>query len=276
MSDKPRIVLVTGCSTGDIGHSLCEEFAHKGCIVYATSRKVETIGDFASGVVEKLALDINSDKSVAEVIKHIVGKEGKIDIVVNNAGLVSPGPLVEQPIEAVKEVFETNTFAVLRMCQAIVPIMAKQNYGTIVNIGSIVGEVPAPWSGVYSASKAAVTSISEVLVMELKPFNISVLHVSPGGVKSNIADNGAARFNIPPDTLYSEYLPSIFKRIKSSQAANSMPSKEFATKVVSKALSKNPPRYMTLGGNSGMFAFFKWLPRGLVLYLLWRNFSPRR
>jgi short-subunit dehydrogenase len=111
--------------------------------------------------------------------------------------------------------------------------------------------------------------------MELKPFNISVLHVSPGAVKSNIASSGAARFSLAPNTLYSEYLPDIMRRINASQGAHSMSGAAFAKKVVASALSTKPPRYMTLGGNAGLFSFFKWLPRGLVLLLLWRKFSRK-
>ena len=135
---------------------------------------------------------------------------------------------------------------------------------------------PTPWSGVYASSKAALTRISEVLFMELKPFNIAVLHVSPGGIKSNIANNGTARMNVAEDTLYKDYASHILKRIQASQGAESMPTREFATRVVAKALSKKPPRYMTLGGSSGLFTLFKWLPRGFVLYFLWRTFSPRK
>ncbi|KAF9477507.1 oxidoreductase [Pholiota conissans] len=276
MNDSPRVVLVTGCSSGGIGYSLCEEFARKGCVVYATSRNVDKIADFKSGLVHKLALDVNSDESVAEVVKHIVDTEGKIDLLVNNAGITSPGPLIDQPLNSVKEVYETNVFAVLRVSKAVVPIMAKHGSGTIINIGSITGETPTPWSGLYSSSKAACTSISEVLFMELKPFGISVMHISPGGIKSHIADNGLARMQVAPDTLYTDYIPFIFKRIQSSQDSASMPSEVFASRVVAKALSKRPPRYITLGGNSGLFTLFKWLPRGLVLYFLFRSFSPRK
>lgn len=109
--------------------------------------------------------------------------------------------------------------------------------------------------------------------MELKPFNISVLHVSPGAVKSNISNNGIARFALAPDTLYSKYLSFIIKRIHSSQGPISMPSKHFAEQVVSNALRKNPRRYMSIGGNSRMFACLKWLPRGVVLAYMWRLFS---
>jgi len=111
--------------------------------------------------------------------------------------------------------------------------------------------------------------------MELKPFNISVLHVSPGAVQSNIARSGAARFSLAANTLYSDYLPDIMKRINASQGANSMPGTAFAKKVVAGALSRRVPRYMTLGGSSGLFLIFKWLPRSLVLLLLWRKFSQK-
>ena len=104
----PRVVLVTGCSTGGIGYSLfvvsrrpknitnlshsrCEEFAHQGCKVYATSRKIETIADFSDETIEKISLDVTSDESVQNALNHIVEKEGQIDVVVNNAGLMAPG-----------------------------------------------------------------------------------------------------------------------------------------------------------------------------------------
>jgi len=271
----PRVVLVTGCSTGGIGYSLCEEFAHQGCKVYATSRKIETMADFSDETIEKISLDVTSDESVQNALNHIVEKEGQIDVVVNNAGLMAPGPLVEHSLDNIKGVFDTNTFAILRVCKAVVPIMAKRHSGTIVNIGSVVGEISTPWNGLYCASKAAVNSISEVLSMELKPFNISVLHVAPGAVKSNISSNAIGFFALAPDTLYTDFLWFINKRINESQGPNSMPTKEFAQQVVCKALRKKPPRYMSIGGHSGAFALFKWLPRGFVLYYMWRLYSQR-
>ena len=109
--------------------------------------------------------------------------------------------------------------------------------------------------------------------MELKPFNISVLHVAPAAIKSNISSNAIDRFALAPNTLYSNFLPFIIKRIYSSQGPHSMPTKDFAQKVVSKALRKNPPRYMSIGGGSWLFAWLKWLPRGLVLACIWRLYS---
>jgi len=132
-----------------------------------------------------------------------------------------------------------------------------------------------PWNGLYCASKAATNSISEVLSMELKPFNISVLHVAPGAVKSNISSNSSSRFTLAADTLYSDYFSNIIKRMNTSQGPGSMPTKDFAQQVVSKALQKKPPRYMSIGGHSRILALFKWLPRGFVLYYMWRMYSGR-
>jgi len=216
---------------------------------------------------------VTSEDDVQKVLDYIVDKEGRIDVVVNNAGISAPGPIVEQSLDTVKQVFDTNTFSILRLCKAVVPTMAKQNAGTIVNIGSIMGEISSPWSGVYCASKAATNSISEVLSMELRPFGISVLHVAPGGVKSNIAVNGVNRLTLPENTLYARYLHNIFDRINASQDSWSMDNDEFAKKVVTNALKDSPPRYMTLGGRSTLFSFLKWLPRRLVLYFMWRRFS---
>ncbi|KAF8894358.1 oxidoreductase [Gymnopilus junonius] len=272
-----RVVLVTGCSAGGIGHSLCEEFASKGCKVYATARNISKIDDFPETLpvqVEKLELDVNNEESIKKALAYIEEKEGRIDVLVNNAGVSAPGPLVEVPIDQVKNVFETNTFAILRMCRAVVPIMSKHKSGTIVNIGSIVGEVPTPWSGVYSSSKAATLMISEILTMELSPFNISVVHVAPGAIKSNIANN--SRVHLAANSLYQAFVPFIQKRIDSSQGPNSMPTKDFARRVVGNALRKSPKGYMTMGGHAFMFSVFKWLPRGLVFYLMLKRFFPRK
>jgi len=269
-----RVVLVTGCTTGGIGYALCEEFANQGCKVYATSRRVETIADFKTSNVEKLALDVTSDESVKNVFEHIVQAEGKIDIVVNNAGMIGPGPLIDQSIEYVQKMFDTNTYSVLRVCKSAIPIMAKRNRGLIVNIGSVVGETATPWNGLYSASKAAVKLISDVLTMECKPFNIDVLHVAPGSVKSNISNN-ASGYSLPPDSLYGAFLPNIIARLHSSQGPGSMPSADFARVVVSKALRKKPPQYLTAGGKSTMFTIFRWLPRGVVFYLMWRVWGKK-
>ncbi|TFK30854.1 NAD(P)-binding protein [Coprinopsis marcescibilis] len=271
-----RVVVVTGCTTGGIGFALCEEFARHGCKVYATSRRIETIGDFSSPTIEKLSLDVTSDESAARAIQKVIDAEGRVDVLVNNAGTIAPGPILEQSIDYVKKVLDTNTVSILRVSKEVMPHMVNRQSGLIVNIGSIVGDVPTPWNGLYSASKAAVVSISEVMAMELQPFNIQVLHVAPGGVKSNIAAN-ASNFRLVEESLYAEYLPDILRRINTSQATESMANEEFARQVVGKALRKKQSfyTYFTLGSNSFTFKVFKWLPRVWVLRFLWKMYSKK-
>ncbi|KAF8633033.1 hypothetical protein AX15_001623 [Amanita polypyramis BW_CC] len=268
------IVLVTGCSVGGIGHAICEEFAERGCTVYATSRDMSTVGGFRNEqCIKELALDITRDEQVQSVVKQIVSQEGQIDILVNNAGMIIPGALIDHDIERVKGAFDTNVFGMWRMAKAVIPEMAKRHSGLIVNIGSTVGEIPTPWNGIYCATKAAVHSLSEVMNMECRPFGISVMHVAPGAVKSKIADNAASHYNLPPDSLYKAYLPNIIKRMYASQGPRSMSTDKFANEVVSKALRIRPPSYMIAGGLATLISILKWMPRGLLLTLIWKMHS---
>ncbi|TFK30855.1 NAD(P)-binding protein [Coprinopsis marcescibilis] len=275
---SPPVVLVTGCTTGGIGYALCEEFARQGCIVYASSRRIDTIAEFTEhSRIERISLDVTDDESVSAAIERIIGAEGKLDILVNNAGISSPGPILEQTMDAVKRVLDTNTISILRVSKAVMPHMAKLRSGLIVNIGSIVGDITTPWSGVYSASKAALASISQVMAMELQPFNIQVIHVAPGAVKSNIAANVLEGFELAENTLYGAYIPDILRRIKASQAPNTMPNEQFARQVVGKALRRQHPfyTYLSLGGNSVLFAMLKWLPKTWVMRLVWNTYSKK-
>ncbi|KAJ3998574.1 oxidoreductase [Lentinula boryana] len=269
------VVLVTGCSAGGIGAALCEEFAVRGCQVYATARNPTKMEGLNHPRIEKLPLDVTSDEDVKRVIDQIVGKEGKIDIVVNNAGTGTAGALLDQNMDTVRQAFDINTFSILRVCRSVLPIMARRKKGLFVNIGSVVGDTPVPWNGLYSATKAATHMISEVLSMECRPFNISVMNVVPGSVRSNIAKNMTKNFELPENSLYSAFVPNIIKRINASQSEHSMPTAEFAKAVVSKALSKNPPLRFTAGGNSTIFAIFRWLPRTFVFGYLWRMYSKK-
>ncbi|KAK7064033.1 NADPH-dependent 1-acyldihydroxyacetone phosphate reductase [Favolaschia claudopus] len=271
-----HVVLVTGCTTGGIGYSLCERFAAEGCRVYATARRLDSMqGLKAHPLVSLQTLDVTMDEDVRRVVDLIVAEAGRIDIVVNNAGISGLGPLIELPLDNVKSTFDANTYGALRVAQAAFPHMAARRSGLIVNIGSIVSDIAVPWNGLYSATKAAMRAMSDILYMELKPFHIKVMYVAPGAVRSNIANNQAARFSLREGTLYNAFLPNIIQRMNASQGANSMPTDKFARVLVGRILQKNPPRYVTLGGNASIFKIFAWLPKGLVLWYLWRLYSRR-
>lgn len=269
MSASLRVVLVTGCSYGGIGFSLCQKFAEQGCKVYATARRLEAMEDLTHENITCVPLDVTSEENIQEVMKTIIEAEGRIDIVVNNAGVMCSSPLIDVPMERVQSTFETNVFSVIRVAKAIIPHMASRHSGTIVNISSIVGETPMPWSGIYAATKSSVTTLSEVLYMECLPFNINVMLVAPGGVKTNISSTMLSSFSLPSSSLYSEYIDHIVRGMGRSQDAGSMPADEFARRVVKEAMKERPPRYMTLGSSSRLFVFFNWFPRGWLLRMLW-------
>ncbi|KAI0095212.1 oxidoreductase [Irpex rosettiformis] len=276
MTSAKKVVLITGCSNGGIGYALADEYANQGCKVYATARKLESMATFQHPNIEKLTLDVLSDEQVTSVVKTIIENEGQIDVLVNNAGVNCAGAIADVPIETFKSTFDANFFSVIRMFQAVFPYMASRKSGVIVNVGSVVGNTPTPWNGVYSSSKAALHRVTEVLYQECQAFNIHVTLVVPGAVKSNIADTQIkAGIVMPENSLYKSYADAIIKRVMLSQGSNAMTAEEMAKLVVTKTLSKSPPQYMTMGGSSFAFSIFLWLPRAFVLNLLWKRFRGK-
>ncbi|KAH0830120.1 hypothetical protein J3R83DRAFT_1458 [Lanmaoa asiatica] len=270
LAGTQKIVLVTGCSTGGIGFALCEEFASQGCIVYATSRRLESMEGFQNSNIRKHVLDVTSGDDIERTVQTILAETGKIDIVVNNAGAIAVGPLAEATIDQIRNAFELNTFGALRVSNAVIPSMFKRKEGLIVNIGSIVGLITTPWNALYCAAKAALHSISEGLAMECKPFGVKVMLIAPGGVTSNIAKNQAASLTLSPTTMYKEYESKILQRMNDSQGRGSMDTNEFARRVVTQVLSASPPPYMTLGHHSTLFYLLQWLPRQYALERMYK------
>jgi short-subunit dehydrogenase len=142
------------------------------------------------GDVELVPLDVRDQDSVGSSLRTVLDEAGRIDALVNNAGYTLIGSLEETSIEEAKAVFETNFFGVLRMSQAVLPIMRKQGYGRITNISSAVGFLPAPYQGIYCASKHALEGYSESLDHEVRQFGIRVSVIEPGFTRTNIGQNG--------------------------------------------------------------------------------------
>ncbi|RPD54405.1 oxidoreductase [Lentinus tigrinus ALCF2SS1-7] len=279
MSADRKVVLVTGCSDGGIGSALCAEYAAQGCKVYATARKMEAMDGLKHGTnVAKLVLDVTKEKNVRDVVDTIISKEGQIDVLVNNAGVLCVGPVTDVPLSVVKDAYDANVFSVINMCQAVIPHMAERKRGTIVQISSIGAYIPTPWAGIYGSTKAALRSISDVLYMECTPLNVSVLTVTTGAVRSNLSKNQAASLpvdNLPEDSLSKRFLPDILARIYMSQGADSMPAEEYARRVVGASLQAKPPREMMIGGKTLLYRVLEWIPRTITLRLFWRYFTQK-
>ncbi len=178
-----KVVLVTGASSG-IGRSVATYLRERGYLVFGGSRSRPEACPF-----RWVQLDVTSDESVKAAIGEILSQAGRIDVLINNAGLGIIGPLEETSMDLTRQAFGTNVFGLLRVTGEVLPVMRAQGSGTIINISSIAAETGLPFRGIYSATKAAVERITETLSMEVKPFHIRVCSVLPGDVASSINQN---------------------------------------------------------------------------------------
>ncbi|XP_071707318.1 short-chain dehydrogenase ptmH-like [Rutidosis leptorrhynchoides] len=266
-----QVVLITGCSSGGIGNALARAFAARNCIVVATARSIKSMDDL-NGDPDAFflqELDVLLDQNVGQVVRNVMDKFGRIDVLVNNAGVQCIGPLAEIPISSVQHTFNTNVYGSMRLIQAVVPHMASRRKGKIVNVGSVTVLAPGPWSGVYTASKAAIHALTDTLRLELKPLGINVINVVPGAVRSNIGSSAAASYNSMPESkLYKKYEDAIKARAYLSQGEKSMPSKEFADKTVDAIVKEDPPSWLSLGQFSTIMAIMYHMPIFIKDFLL--------
>ena len=185
-----KVVLITGGSSG-IGKSMGEYLHQKGFIVYGTSRNPDRI---SNSVFPLVTLDVRNTESIQAAVAKVIALTGRLDVVINNAGIGITGPLEEIPMQEIKNNFETNFFGPIAVMQAVLPQMRTQQSGLIINITSIAAYMGLPYRSIYSASKGALELVTESLRMEVKSFGIAITNVAPGDFATNIA---AGRFHAP-------------------------------------------------------------------------------
>lgn len=197
MKTQASIALVTGASSG-IGEATAQRLARAGYKVYGTSRRATPAGQRPFAM---LPLDVTSDESVEAAVAQLIRLEGRIDVLVNNAGFgVAPGGAEESSIDQAKAIFETNFFGLIRVTRAVVPHMRRQGNGRIINIGSVLGFLPMPYGALYAATKHAVEGYSESLDHELRTRGIRVSVIEPAYTKTQFDANFLA-----PDSKLDEY-----------------------------------------------------------------------
>lgn len=185
-----KIVLVTGASSG-IGKSIAENLCQKGMVVYGTSRtpKKEEING-----VKILPLNVLEVDTIKTAMATILKNEGRLDVLINNAGMGITGPIEDTPTDEMRRVFNTNLFGPIDVMKAVLPQMRQQKSGLIINVTSIAGYMGLPFRGIYSASKGALEVVTEATRMEVKQFGITITNVAPGDFATNIA---AGRYHTP-------------------------------------------------------------------------------
>ncbi|NJB69591.1 NAD(P)-dependent dehydrogenase (short-subunit alcohol dehydrogenase family) [Saonia flava] len=197
---KGKVVLITGGSSG-IGRAIGVFLKSKEFTVYGTTRNLKNHKNFNE--FELLQLNVSNTESIQSAVNHIIEKEGRIDILINNAGVGITGAVEETPHEEILKVFDTNFHGPLHMIKAVLPHMRSQKEGLVINITSIAGYMGLPFRGFYSATKGALGLITEALRMETKDFGIKITNLAPGDFATNIA---AGRYHVPllDDSPYRE------------------------------------------------------------------------
>jgi NAD(P)-dependent dehydrogenase (short-subunit alcohol dehydrogenase family) len=252
-SDNQKVAIVTGSSTG-IGYETSIALARGGFITYATMRnlsKAEGIKSVATKESLRLhvtQLDVTDDLSVKNAVQSILYKEGRIDLLVNNAGYVLSGAFEDLAIDEIKAQYETNVFGLIRTTQAVLPIMRKQKSGIIVNISSGAGRFGYPGHSAYISTKFAVEGLSESVSYELEPFGIKVVIVEPGVIRTNIVNTMVvARKSQDPNSPYSQMMQKMANAFEGLMKNSSSP--DLVANVVLKAVKHENPNLRYLAGN---------------------------
>jgi NAD(P)-dependent dehydrogenase (short-subunit alcohol dehydrogenase family) len=259
MKIKGSIALVTGASSG-IGEATANRLATAGYTVYGTSRRGAQSGQRSFTM---LPLDVTRDESVEAAVKELIRQEGRIDLLVNNAGFgVAPAGAEESSIDQAKAIFETNFFGLIRMTRAVVPHMRRQGNGRIINIGSVLGFLPMPYGALYAATKHAVEGYSESLDHELRTRGIRVSVIEPAYTKTQFDANFLA-----PDSKLDEYREVrvlLDKVLKEVMATADEPT-AVADVVLEAAIADRPKLRYAAGGLANRLRLLRrFAPAGLV------------
>lgn len=183
---QPKIVVITGASSG-IGDATARLLAEKGYRVFAGVRNVERTTPKLN--LEYGYLDVTNDQSVASFIDWVLSDAGRIDVLINNAGVSLVGPIEKTAVDEAQSLFDTNVFGPLRMIRAALPSMRKAKGGLIINISSVLGFLPAPFMGLYAASKHALEGLSESLDHEIRDYNVRVVLLEPSFTNTKLDTN---------------------------------------------------------------------------------------
>ncbi|HEA22708.1 hypothetical protein LCGC14_1235550 [marine sediment metagenome] len=239
---QQKVVFITGGSSG-IGKSIGLYLHSKGLKVYGTTRSLSKHLEFDS--FELLELNVSDTQSIDRAIDKILKREGRLDVLINNAGVGITGPIEETPDTEISKAFDINFNGPIRLAKGVLPQMRKQNSGLIINITSIAGAMGLPYRGIYSATKGALDIVSEALRMEVRGFGIQVTTIAPGDFATNIA---ASRYHAPikERSAYSESYGKTLKMIN-DDVNNAGDPIDVAKKVYSIICTKKPKVHYRVG-----------------------------
>ncbi len=268
-----KVAIITGASSG-MGKSTAHNLKAQGYTVYGAARRVERMKDLEETGMKTLYLDLTEDASIEAAVNAVLEEEGRIDVLVNNAGYGSYGSVEEVPIEEAKRQFEVNLFGLARITQLVLPSMRQQGSGRIVNISSMGGKIYTPMGAWYHATKFALEGWSDCLRVELKQFGIDVVVVEPGGIQTewgDIAMDGLKK--ISGEGPYADMVSKVVGGLEASK--DKLTAVEVLGKEIAKAASENKPKTRYLKGYMAkpLVTLRRWLSDSMFDKLLLSQFK---
>jgi NAD(P)-dependent dehydrogenase (short-subunit alcohol dehydrogenase family) len=250
-----KVALVTGSSSG-IGFETALLLSKSGFHTYASMRNLEKSKNITEIVntenlpLRVIQLDVNDDISVKNAINKIIAENGRIDVIINNAGYGLFSPIEDITLDQVKEQFETNFFGVVRLVKEVLPVMRKQRNGIIVNVSSGAGRVAIPVSSAYVATKFALEELSESMRYELKEFGINIIIIEPGVIRTNFVENmKTAGTRSRSESPYADLIGRTLKGF-GGLMDNSSPPKLVAEAILNAITSKEPEIRYVVGDDA--------------------------
>ena len=249
-NQRHLVAIVTG-SSGGIGLATSLALARNGYLTYATMRNlakresIQSVADKQHLPIRVVQLDVTDENSIKSAIQSILSEDGRIDLLVNNAGYALSGAFEEVGIDEIEAQYETNVFGVIRVTQAVLPIMRKQGSGRIINISSGAGRIGYPGGSAYVSSKFALEGLSESMAYEIEQFGIKTVLVEPGFVRTKIGENMAiSKKTQDPNSPYSQMM-QMMSSIRGKMLENASDADLVAEVVVEAATAKEPSlRYL--------------------------------
>lgn len=279
MSENSQVVLLTGASSG-IGRATARWLMKRGFHVYGTSRKASGIGDgqpderdASGGFIKMIPLDVTSQESAQSAVRAVLEREGRIDVLINNAGMGIAGSIEDTSMEEAKKQFETNFFGVLRMIRLVLPTMRKQGYGKIIVVSSVAGVISIPYQSMYSASKYALEALIEALRHEVAPFGIKACLVEPGDTRTGFTSSRIIAEAAGKDSPYDSRFRRSLSRMEHDEQNGASPD-DVARVICRMILKKKPPIRKTVGFGYKAILFLKrLLPSALVEKLVGKLYA---
>ena len=255
-----KVILLTGASSG-IGYDTAVALAQQGHKVYAAARRVERMEPLRQYGIVPLKMDVTDEASMQEGVKTLLDAEGRIDVLINNAGYGYFGAVENVPMDDARNQLEVNVFGLARLCQLVLPTMRAQHSGRIINTASVAGRSVFYYGGWYHVSKYAVESLSDAMRMELKPFGIDVVIIEPGAIKTNWGIIAADHLiESSRGTAYEQTGTMMANNLRNMYLSNTISDPAVVRKAIVRAVNARRPctRYR-IGRMANAIVFFHWL-----------------